>query len=145
MTGTIASPVALWREDPSSGAALALTRLTPYLGTDGVWVFLGARDAVPVGAVAGVMLMDNNGVNVPTLDATIGQRLTAGPTGEVFVYGQVQLFRYVVGDALPVGAFSRASTAEYTNESSTPLYRYAAGDVLTPFSRASVATYTGEV
>jgi hypothetical protein len=142
---TIASPVALWREEPTSGAASALTRMTPYLGTDGVWVLVGIGQTPPVGAVQGAWLTDNAGVTTPTTDTLLGQRLTAGPTGDVFVYGQQQLFRYVVGDALPVGAFSRASTAEYTNESSTPLYRYAAGDVLTPFSRASVATYTGEV
>lgn len=47
------SPVAQWDEPPSTGAATALTRLRPYLTTDGWWIYLAPTDAVPGGAVAG--------------------------------------------------------------------------------------------
>lgn len=80
------SPVAQWEEPPSTGAAKALTRLRPYLTTDGWWVYLAPTDVVPSGAVAGARVDSGSGYDVMLTTTTTGLRVSRNAAGFLFFY-----------------------------------------------------------
>lgn len=85
-TQTLPSPVAQWDEPPSAGAALTLTALTPYLFTDGNWIYLAPTDAVPSGAIHGARVDSGAGYDVMLTTTTTGLRITQNPSGVLFFY-----------------------------------------------------------
>jgi hypothetical protein len=76
----IPNAVDTWRESPTSGAAATLTRLEPYLTTDGYWLYL-APGEVPAGATAGARVDSGLGYDVMLTTTTVGLSATLSPSG----------------------------------------------------------------
>jgi hypothetical protein len=79
------SPVALWDELPNAGVAGGLSRLAPYLTTDGFWLYLAPTE-VPSGATPGARVESGADYDVMLTTTTIGLRATQAPGGTVFFY-----------------------------------------------------------
>jgi hypothetical protein len=75
------SPVAVWDEPPTSGAARVLALLGPYLTTSGFWVF-ASRMSPPSGSTAGALVRTGS-FSTTTTSTTSGLRCTRGPSGFV--------------------------------------------------------------
>lgn len=78
------SPVALWHEDATSGAALDLTRLAPYERTDGFTVFCQPGRA-PTGSTA-LSFDDDSGFAVLTETPADAYRIAQRANGFLMVY-----------------------------------------------------------
>jgi hypothetical protein len=80
---SLPSPTAIWTESPTSRAAVAIARLTPYKTPAGYWVFVTPGHA-PAGSMAGAFV---DGAYL-TLDtrATAGMRIARAPAGFLIIY-----------------------------------------------------------
>lgn len=81
----VPAPVAIWDEPSTSGAAIVIALLTPYLLTDGSVEFLTRTDTVPGGAVAASVVDSGLGYDQIVTPATTGRRATHNASGVLFL------------------------------------------------------------